>query len=269
MLRDRRRQSELDPHRQWDETQLGMLRIPSASGALVPLSTFASISRTNGPVTVNQSGQLASVTLSFNLPGGVLLGTATDPVDSLRSQISIPPSVTVRTAGAAQIFAPSTGNMGILILAAIATIYIVLGVLYERFAHPFTILSGLPSAASGALLTLQTFGVDLSIIALIGLLMLIGIVKKNAIKMVDVALVLKWQENRSPQEAIHQAAVMRFRPIMMTTFCALLAAVPVTLGQGQGSELRQPLGVAVVGGLFLSQILTLFITPVILWRLSG
>ncbi len=254
---------ELDPNRQWDETQLGTLRVPSSSGALVPLSSLASISRTNGPVTVNQSGQLASVTLSFNLPGGVSLGTSTDRVETLRNQISVPTSVSVRTAGAAQIFAQSTGNMGILILAAIATIYIVLGVLYESFAHPFTILSGLPSAAFGALLTLQILGFDLSIIALIGLLMLIGIVKKNAIMMVDVALVLKRQENRSAQEAIHQAALMRFRPIMMTTFCALLAAVPVALGQGRGSELRQPLGVAVVGGLLLSQILTLFITPVI------
>jgi HAE1 family hydrophobic/amphiphilic exporter-1 len=153
--------------------------------------------------------------------------------------------------------------MGLLICAAIATIYIVLGVLYESFAHPLTILSGLPSAAFGALATLQLFGFDLSIIALIGLLMLIGIVKKNAIMMVDVALTLKRDENRAPDDAIHLAAIRRFRPIMMTTFCALLAAVPVALGHGQGSELRQPLGVAVVGGLILSQVLTLFITPVI------
>lgn len=254
---------ELDRNRQWDETQLGTLRVPSSSGTLVPLASFASITRTNGPVTVNQSGQLASVTLSFNLPGGVSLGTATDRVDSLRNQIAMPASVAVHPAGAAQVFAQSTGNMGLLILAAIATIYIVLGVLYESFAHPFTILSGLPSAAFGALLTLQLFGFDLSIIALIGLLMLIGIVKKNAIMMVDVALVLKREDNHPAEEAIHQAAIMRFRPIMMTTFCALLAAVPVALGHGQGSELRQPLGVAVVGGLLLSQVLTLFITPVI------
>ncbi|MBN9044315.1 MAG: efflux RND transporter permease subunit [Rhizobiales bacterium] len=254
---------ELDQSLPWDETMLGSLRVPTSSGALVPLSSFATVTRTNGPVTVNQSGQLASVTLSFNLPAGVSLGTATARVDALRNQIGMPASVTTHPAGAAQIFAQSTGNMGLLILAAVATIYIVLGVLYESFVHPLTILSGLPSAAFGALITLQLFGFDLSIIALIGLLMLIGIVKKNAIMMVDVALTLKRDENREPMEAIHLAAVRRFRPIMMTTFCALLAAVPVALGHGQGSELRQPLGVAVVGGLVLSQILTLFITPVI------
>ncbi|NNU62649.1 efflux RND transporter permease subunit [Ochrobactrum soli] len=254
---------ELDQNRQWDETQLGALRVPSSSGALVPLASFATIKRTNGPVTVNQSGQLASVTLSFNLPAGVSLGTATDRVTALRSEIGMPASVSARPSGAAQIFAQSTGNMGLLILAAVATIYIVLGVLYESFAHPLTILSGLPSAAFGALITLQLSGFDLSIIALIGLLMLIGIVKKNAIMMVDVALYLKRDENHAPEEAIHQAAIRRFRPIMMTTFCALLATVPVALGGGQGSELRQPLGVAVVGGLVLSQVLTLFITPVI------
>lgn len=254
---------ELDQNRQWDETQLGALRVPSSSGALVPLASFATIKRTNGPVTVNQSGQLASVTLSYNLPAGVSLGTATDRVTALRSEIGMPASVSARPSGAAQIFAQSTGNMSLLILAAVATIYIVLGVLYESFAHPLTILSGLPSAAFGALITLQLSGFDLSIIALIGLLMLIGIVKKNAIMMVDVALYLKRDENHAPEEAIHQAAIRRFRPIMMTTFCALLAAVPVALGGGQGSELRQPLGVAVVGGLLLSQVLTLFITPVI------
>ena len=254
---------ELDQSLPWDETMLGSLRVPTSSGALVPLSSFATVTRTNGPVTVNQSGQLASVTLSFNLPAGVSLGTATARVDALRNQIGMPASVTTHPAGAAQIFAQSTGNMGLLILAAVATIYIVLGMLYESFVHPLTILSGLPSAAFGALITLQLFGFDLSIIALIGLLMLIGIVKKNAIMMVDVALTLKRDENREPMEAIHLAAVRRFRPIMMTTFCALLAAVPVALGHGQGSELRQPLGVAVVGGLVLSQILTLFITPVI------
>ncbi|MBJ6132995.1 efflux RND transporter permease subunit [Ochrobactrum sp. Q0168] len=263
---------ELDQSRQWDETQLGALRVPSSSGTLVPLASFASIKRTNGPVTVNQSGQLASVTLSFNLPAGVSLGTATDRVTALQSEIGMPASVSARPSGAAQIFAQSTGNMGLLILAAVATIYIVLGVLYESFAHPLTILSGLPSAAFGALITLQLSGFDLSIIALIGLLMLIGIVKKNAIMMVDVALYLKREGNHAPDEAIHQAAIRRFRPIMMTTFCALLAAVPVALGGGQGSELRQPLGVAVVGGLLLSQVLTLFITPVIfveIDRLAG
>ncbi|EXU82013.1 RND transporter [Brucella melitensis 548] len=170
---------ELDQSQQWDETRLGALRAPTMSGVLVPLASFATITRTNGPVTVNQTGQLASVTLSYNLPAGVSLGTATDRLESLRNEIDMPVSVAMRPAGAAQIFAQSTGNMGLLIFAAIATIYIVLGVLYESFAHPLTILSGLPSAAFGALATLQLFGFDFSIIALIGLLMLIGIVKKT------------------------------------------------------------------------------------------
>lgn len=254
---------ELDQSKDWDETSLASIRVPSSSGVQVPLSSFATVSRTFGPVTVNQTGQLASVTLSFNLPAGVSLGDATDKITVLRDQINMPTSVSTKLAGEAQIFAQSTSNTGLLIGAAILTIYIVLGVLYESFAHPITILSGLPSAAFGALLALKLFNLDLSIIALIGLLMLIGIVKKNAIMMVDVALTLKREENKPASEAIHQAAVLRLRPILMTTFCALLAAVPVAIGSGQGAELRQPLGVAVVGGLIVSQILTLFITPVI------
>ncbi|MDR0254043.1 MAG: efflux RND transporter permease subunit [Brucellaceae bacterium] len=254
---------EYDQSLNWDENALAAIRLPSTSGIQVPLSSFATVSRTFGPVTVNQTGQLTSVTLSFNLPAGVALGTATDKIDALRSQINMPSGIATNLAGEAQIFAQSTSNTGILIGAAILIIYIVLGVLYESFAHPLTILSGLPSAAFGALFALKLFSFDLSIIALIGLLMLIGIVKKNAIMMVDVALVLKREQNKSADEAIHEAAIRRFRPIMMTTFCALLAAIPVAIGTGQGAELRQPLGVAVVGGLIVSQVLTLFITPVI------
>ena len=254
---------EYDQAKNWDETRLAAIRVPAASGALVPLSSFATVSRTSGPVTVNQTGQLTSVTLSFNLPAGVSLGTATAEIQTLRARIGMPASVATQLAGAAKIFEQSTGNTGILIGAAILTIYIVLGVLYESFAHPLTILSGLPSAAFGALIALKLGGFDLSIIALIGLLMLIGIVKKNAIMMVDVALEKKRGEGMPAAEAVHHAAVLRFRPIMMTTFCALLAAVPVAVGTGAGSELRQPLGVAVVGGLIVSQMLTLFITPVI------
>lgn len=254
---------EYDQSRGWNETDLASVRVPTSSGTLVPLASFATVSRTSGPVTVNQTGQLASVTLSFNLPAGVSLGSATEKIDALQSQIGMPSSVTANLAGEAQLFAQSSSNTAILIGAAILTIYIVLGVLYESFVHPLTILSGLPSAVFGALLALRLFGFDLSIIALIGLLMLIGIVKKNAIMMVDVALQLSRNEGMAAVEAVHAAAIRRFRPIMMTTFCALLAAVPVAVGTGAGSELRQPLGVAVVGGLLVSQVLTLFITPVI------
>ncbi len=259
---------ELDQNRDWTEADLLSLRVPSATGGLVPLAGFATVARTSGPVTVNQTGQLAAVTLSFNLPDGVSLGTATARIDALKAQIAMPPSVTTSLAGAAQVFQQSSDNTGLLIGAAILAIYIVLGVLYESFIHPLTILSGLPSAAAGALLALKLFGFDFSIIALIGLLMLIGIVKKNAIMMVDVALALSREGGMSAADAILEAAVRRFRPIMMTTFCALLAAVPIALGAGAGSELRQPLGVAVVGGLLVSQVLTLFITPVIFTELE-
>ncbi len=254
---------EYDQSLEWTEQSLGAIRVSSASGALVPISSFATISRVSGPVTVNQTGQLTSVTLSFNLPAGVSLGDATAQIDLLKQQIQLPSTVTTNLAGAAQIFKQTSDSTGLLIGAAVLTIYIVLGVFYESFLHPLTILSGLPSAAFGALLTLKLFGFDLSIIALIGLLMLIGIVKKNAIMMIDVALTLQREENMPTLTAIHEAAVRRLRPIMMTTFCALFGALPVALGTGASSELRQPLGVAVVGGLIVSQILTLFMTPVV------
>ncbi|MEN9896148.1 MAG: hypothetical protein RIR97_2000, partial [Pseudomonadota bacterium] len=202
-------------------------------------------------------------TLSFNLPSGVSLGTATDRVEQLKSEIDMPQTVLTSFAGTAQVFQQSTSNMPLLIASAILAIYVVLGILYESFWHPLTILSGLPSAVLGALLALSLFQLDFSIIALIGLLMLIGVVKKNAIMMIDVALDLQRHEGHSAHAAILEAATRRFRPIMMTTFCALLGALPIALGTGASSELRQPLGIAVVGGLLISQILTLFITPVI------
>jgi HAE1 family hydrophobic/amphiphilic exporter-1 len=254
---------EYDQSLGWDELKLGDIWVTSTTGAMVPLASFASVERRPGLVTVNQTGQLTAVTVSFNLPAGVSLGTATDRIEQLKQQIGMPSSVSTRYAGAAQIFQKASRNTSILIAAAVLVIYLVLGVFYESFAHPLTILSGLPSAALGALLALKFCGFDLSIIALIGLLMLIGIVKKNAIMMIDVALTLHREEHQPPVEAIHNAAIRRFRPIMMTTFCALLAAVPIAIGSGASSELRQPLGVAVVGGLLVSQILTLFITPVI------
>ncbi|MEX6507966.1 efflux RND transporter permease subunit [Jiella sp. M17.18] len=254
---------EYNPNFDWTENSLASIHVPTANGTLVPLAAIADITRTAGPVTVNQTGQLTSVTASFNLPAGVSLGTATAAVDAIERRIDLPANVTTSYGGTAQVFQQATGNTPLLIGAAILTIYVVLGVLYESFAHPLTILSGLPAAAFGALFSLKILGFDLSIIALIGLLMLIGIVKKNAIMMIDVALQLQRGEGLPPVQAIHQAAVRRFRPIMMTTFCALLGALPVAMGTGSSSELRQPLGVAVVGGLIVSQVLTLFITPVI------
>jgi len=247
----------------WNEQALGAIRVASSSGTLVPLSGFATITRRAGPVTVSQAGQLTAVTLSFNLPAGVSLGTATARIDALKREIALPSTVTTSYAGAARVFQQASDNTGLLIAAAVLTIYIVLGVFYESPVHPLTILSGLPSAAFGALLALKLCRIDLFVIALIGLLMLIGIVKKNAIMMVDVARTLQRDEGRPPIEAIHDAAVRRFRPIMMTTFCALLGAVPIAVGTGVSSELRQPLGIAVIGGLIVSQALTLFMTPVI------
>ncbi|WP_062012711.1 efflux RND transporter permease subunit [Aureimonas sp. AU4] len=247
----------------WDENALAAIRVAGSGGQLVPLASFAHVERASGPVTVNQTGQLTSVTLSFNLPAGVSLGTATERVSAIESEIGLPANVFTSYGGTAQVFQQATGNLGLLIGAAVLTIYIVLGILYESFLHPLTILSGLPSAALGALLSLELLGFDLSIIAVIGLLMLIGIVKKNAIMMIDVALELRREEGMGARDAIREAAVRRFRPIMMTTFCALIGALPIALGTGASSELRQPLGVAVVGGLLVSQVLTLFITPVV------
>ncbi len=255
---------EYAPGLDWNNDRLSELRVRSSTtGALVPLTAFATVERKSGPVTVNQTGQLTSITVSFNLPQGVSLGTATARIDAIKQEIGLPTTVFTSFAGTAQVFAQSTSNMPLLIIAAILTIYVVLGVLYESFIHPLTILSGLPSAALGALLALKLTGMDLSIIALIGILMLIGIVKKNAIMMVDVALQMMREDGANARDAIHEAAGRRFRPIMMTTFCALLGTLPIALGHGASAELRQPLGVAVVGGLLVSQLLTLYITPVI------
>jgi HAE1 family hydrophobic/amphiphilic exporter-1 len=254
---------EYDTSKPWDDGKLQEIRVMSSNGSLVPLANFASVERNTGPVTINQTGQLVSTTVSFNLPAGVALGDATAQIDVIKQQIGVPTDVFTSYGGTAQIFQDSQGSTPLLILAAVLTIYVVLGVLYESFIHPLTILSGLPAAALGALLALKVMGFDLSIIALIGLLMLIGIVKKNAIMMIDVALETLRTEKISPSEAIHEACIRRFRPIMMTTFCALLGALPIALGGGASSELRQPLGIAVVGGLIVSQALTLFITPVI------
>ncbi|MBY5458690.1 efflux RND transporter permease subunit [Rhizobium leguminosarum] len=254
---------EYDTSKPWDDQKLSEIRVASTNGSLVPLSNFAHVERTVGPVTINQTGQLVSTTVSFNLPEGVSLSDATAAIDQIKTEMSMPADVFTSYGGTAQIFEQSQGNTPYLILAAVLTIYVVLGVLYESFIHPLTILSGLPAAAFGALLALDIMGFDLSIIALIGLLMLIGIVKKNAIMMIDVAVETMRTTGEKATVAIHEACVRRFRPIMMTTFCALLGALPIALGTGASSELRQPLGIAVVGGLIVSQMLTLFITPVI------
>jgi HAE1 family hydrophobic/amphiphilic exporter-1 len=253
---------EYDPKLPWNDQLLSTVTVRSDSGVLVPLSTVATIARIAGPATVNQTGQLSSVTLSFNLPTGTALGEAANRIEAIKVEIALPNSVFTSYSGTAQVFAQSLANQGLLIISAILTIYIVLGVLYESFIHPITILSGLPAAALGALLALKLTGLDLSIIAIIGILMLIGIVKKNAIMMVDVAIELQRHQGLSAPAAIYEAAVRRFRPIMMTTFCALFGALPIAMGTGASAELRQPLGIAVVGGLLLSQLLTLFITPV-------
>ncbi|WP_137135291.1 efflux RND transporter permease subunit [Rhizobium sp. FKY42] len=255
---------EFDQSRSYDDEFLRNINVMSQqTGTLVPLSNFATVERRAAPVTINQTGQLVSTTISFNLPEGVALSEATARIDQIKSSINMPSDVFTSYGGTAAIFQQSQGNTGLLILAAVLTIYVVLGVLYESFIHPLTILSGLPAAAFGALIALKVMNFDLSVIALIGLLMLIGVVKKNAIMMIDVAVELIRDKGETPARAIHEACVRRFRPIMMTTFCALLGALPIALGEGASSELRQPLGIAVVGGLIVSQLLTLFITPVI------
>jgi HAE1 family hydrophobic/amphiphilic exporter-1 len=253
---------ELDPKIEWSPERMLAIQIRTASGSLVPLGAFAHVERTAGALTVNQLGQLPAVTISYNLPQGVALGDSVTRINALKEQIGLPKTISTTFAGTAKTFQDSLANQGLLIGGAILTIYIVLGILYESFIHPLTILTGLPSAVMGALVALRLAGMDLSVIAIIGILMLIGIVKKNGIMMIDVAIQLR-REGKTPVEAIHQACLMRARPIMMTTLAALMGTIPIALGTGASAELRQPLGVAVVGGLLVSQALTLFVTPVL------
>ena len=228
-----------------------------------PLGAFTHVEQTSVPITINHQGQFPVVTLSFNLAPGVSLGDAVKAVNKVKDEIGMPPSVQAAYQGTAEAFQTSLSNEPILILAALITVYLVLGVLYESYIHPITILSTLPSAGVGALLALIVFHQDFSVIALIGLVLLIGIVKKNAIMMIDFALAAERTEGKKPEEAIYQACLLRFRPIMMTTMAALLGALPLALGTGSGSELRRPLGITIIGGLLISQLLTLYTTPVI------
>ncbi len=229
----------------------------------VQLSAIAHITERATPLVVNHLGQFPSATISFNLAPGASLGDAVKEIQKAQQELGLPASAQIQFQGAAAAFRGALANEVWLIVAAIVTMYIVLGVLYESYIHPITILSTLPSAGVGALLALMIFGQDLGVIAIIGIVLLIGIVKKNAIMMIDFALDAERREGKPPREAIYQACLLRFRPIMMTTMAALLAALPLMLGWGVGSELRHPLGITMVGGLIVSQMLTLFTTPVI------
>ncbi len=265
---------ELAPQYQMDPTALSLLYVRSSYGKLVRLDAVARLTSSVGPLSVNHLGQLPAVTVSFNLKPGASLGDAEDQVRKIAAD-TIPGTVSTSFQGAAQAFESSLRGLGLLLLMAILVIYIVLGILYESFIHPITILSGLPSAGFGALLTLllfhkaaqagwvsQQLNMELNLYAFVGVIMLVGIVKKNAIMMIDFALDLQREQGKPPEEAIYQGALIRFRPIMMTTMAALMGTLPIALGLGAGAEARRPLGLAVVGGLVFSQIVTLYLTPV-------
>jgi multidrug efflux pump len=256
---------EADPADQKSLSALSAIWLPSSASTTgqVPLSSIVTIQQKPGPLQISHLAQFPATTISFDTAPGYSLGDAVTAIRQVETEIALPVSFVTAFQGAAAALEASLSNELYLVLAAIMTMYIVLGVLYESFVHPVTILSTLPSAGAGALVALLIAGDNIDVISIIGIILLIGIVKKNAIMMIDFALVAEREEGKPPREAIHQACLLRFRPILMTTMAALLGALPLMLGNGTGSELRRPLGVAIVGGLIVSQVLTLFTTPVI------
>ena len=254
---------EASPDLQSTITSLSDVYLPTSAGGQVPLDAIAKVDEVPVPIEIDHLGQFPSATISFDTSAGTSLGAAVDAVQQTEKDAGLPASILTSFQGSALAFQSSLGNELLLILAAIVTVYIVLGVLYESYIHPITILSTLPSAGVGALLALMIAGDDLDIVSIIGIVLLIGIVKKNAIMMIDFALAAERNEGKTPRDAIYQACLLRFRPILMTTVAALFAALPLMLGTGTGSELRHPLGISIVGGLLMSQALTLFTTPVI------
>jgi HAE1 family hydrophobic/amphiphilic exporter-1 len=259
---------ELQPKYQADPRALSLLYFKNTAGQLIPLDTLATVKQEAGPQSINHYGMLPSVTLSFNLKPGYALGDVATKIQALAAE-TLPNSVSFSFQGAAKAFESSLGNLAVLLVVAVLVVYIVLGILYESYIHPLTILSGLPSAGFGALVTLMIFHMDLNIYAFVGLIMLIGIVEKNAIMQIDFALDAERNQGMAPMKAIYEGCLIRFRPIMMTTMAAALGAVPIALGYGAGGEARQPLGLVVVGGLMFSQLVTLYLTPVFYTYMAG
>jgi len=253
---------ELDPKYQERPESLKKITFRTPQGNLVPLEEVVDIKEDVGPQSVNHYGQLPAVNISFGLKPGVSLGTAIDHVNQEARQV-LPPTVSISLQGSAKVFQASLSNLSLLFFIAVGVVYIVLGMLYESYIHPITILSGLPSAALGALITLYVFGNELNIYSFVGLILLIGLVMKNAIMQIDFALEAERQHNKPPLEAIYEGCIIRFRPVMMTTMATMFGALPIAMGFGAGGEARRPLGLAVVGGLVISQVITLYLTPVV------